>query len=272
VQNELLGDGTVTARRGGFYNNREHAWVRMLNVNVHDLLEWNRAQAPANQLFDPDDATNGGIVLFLSVVGPGSTGAIPTPRYGVRVLGSPNLNFPGPVADPTGLTVVSDQALYVEGDYNVGAAGFPKQPASLIGDTLNVLSAGWSGDATTRNDHQSRKPLAQRPAVSTTIYAAFISGVDTTTLNNYNGGLENYMRFHESWSGDTMFYRGSFVSLGTPQRNAGQWCGTGGGCNIYDPPQRNFDFDTDFQQVQNLPPLTPQVVSVRQILFTENFR
>jgi hypothetical protein len=38
------------------------------------------------------------------------------------------------------------------------------------------------------------------------------------------------------------------------------------------PPARNFDFDTDFQLVQNLPPLTPQVTSVRQILFTENFR
>jgi len=272
IVNETLTDGTLTARRGGFYNNREQAWVRMLNVNVHDLLAWNRSQAPADRLFDPDDATNGGIVLFLSVVGPGSTGAIQNPRYGVRVFGSSDLDFPSGVADPTGLTVVSDQALYVEGSYNQGAVGSPKQPAALIGDTINVLSNGWSGTASCRNDCQSRKPLAQRPAAPTTIYAAFIGGVDVTTPNNYNGGLENYMRFHETWSGQVMFYRGSFVSLGTPQRANGPWCGTGATCNIYNPPQRNFDFDTDFQAVQNLPPLTPQVVSVRQILFTENFR
>ena len=30
--------------------------------------------------------------------------------------------------------------------------------------------------------------------------------------------------------------------------------------------------DTDFQNVANLPPLTPRFVAVDQILFTENFR
>ena len=83
------------------------------------------------------------------------------------------------------------------------------------------------------------------------------------------------MRYHEAWnapSQSTCTYRGSFVSLGNAQRNNGQWCGTGTTCNIYEAPARNFDFDTDFQLVQNLPPLTPQVTSVRQILFTENFR
>jgi hypothetical protein len=44
------------------------------------------------------------------------------------------------------------------------------------------------------------------------------------------------------------------------------------GCNIYDPPSRNWDYDLNFQVVANLPPLTPRVVSVEQILFTENFR
>jgi hypothetical protein len=276
IANELLADGvTLTARRGGFYNNREHAWVRMLNVNVHDLLAWNRLQAVGNQLFPPDgDVGNGGVVLFLTVRGPGSTGAIPSPRYGVRIFGSSNLDFPSGVPDPLGLTVVSDQGMYVEGDYNTGTAAFPKQPAALMGDTINVLSNNWSNwfAGSCRNDCQSRRPLASRPATSTTVYAAYVGGVDTTTPNNYNGGLENYMRYHETWTGQTCLYRGSFVSLGNPQRNNGQWCGTGSTCNIYDPPARNFDFDTDFQLVQNLPPLTPQVTSVRQILFTENFR
>jgi len=280
IVNETLPDGvTKTARRGGFYSNREHAWVRMLNVNVHDLLAWNRAQAIGNQLFDPSGSpSNGGVVLFLSVAGPGSTGAIPSPRYGARVFGSSDLDFPSGVANPLGLTVVSDQGLYVEGNYNVGTVSKPKQPAALLGDTLNVLSNEWSNWQNVanicRNDCQSRKPLSatNRPASTTTIYSAYVAGVDTTSVGNYNGGLENYMRYHEHWTGQTCYYRGSFVSLGNAQRSNGQWCGTGTTCNIYEAPLRNFDFDTDFQQVQNLPPLTPQVTSVRQILFTENFR
>jgi hypothetical protein len=269
VRNVPLSTGAgVTARRGGFYSNRERAWVYMLNVNVRDLLAWNRAQG--GPLFDPNDESDGGIVLFLSVKGPGSAG-VGTPRYGVRLFGSPDLDFPA-AANPTGLSVVSDQAIYVEGSYNVGNALAPKQPAAIIGDAVNVLSSNWSGSAACRNDCQSRRPLASRPGVSTTIFSAFIGGVDRTTPGSYNGGFENYPRFHEDWSGQTLTYRGSFVSLGRPQHNNGAWCGTGGGCNIYNPPGRNWDFDPDFQQVQNLPPLTPRFVSVQQILFTENFR
>lgn len=276
VANQSLSSGGVTARRGGFYNNREHAWAYMLNVDLHDLLAWNRAQSAANRLFDPDDATEGGIVVFLTVDGPGSAG-VPSPRYGVRVFGSPNLDFPA-AADPTGVTVASDQAVYVEGDYNLGTgacssfAACPKAPAALMGDALNVLSNAWSGAGACRNDCQSFQPLGSRTATSTMLYTAFLAGVDRTTAGAYNGGLENYPRFHESWSGTTLTYRGSFVSLGTPRHNTGPWCGTGTGCGIYDPPARNWDYDTDFQSVANLPPLTPRFVAVDQILFTENFR
>ncbi len=304
------GSGTVsaatapwTARRGGFYNNRERNWVYMLNVNAHDLLKWNRDNGGA--LFDPNDNTEGGVVLFLSVKGPNSGGvsACTMPggnpktcsRYGVRVYGSPNLDFPAGMADPTGLTVVSDQGVYVEGDYNTGGGGFPKMPAAFMGDTINVLTnnwsgnpaaAGWAGATRCRNDCQSRWQLAARPGAATTVYAAFLAGVDTTTAGVYNGGLENYPRFHEDWGGAAFTYRGSFVSLGTPAHANGSWCSTGGSCtygsagcpsatalcNIYNPPTRAWDYDTDFQNVANLPPITPRFVTVQQIVFTENFR
>jgi hypothetical protein len=272
VANEVLGSGQVTARRGGFYNNREGQWVQMLNVNVRDLLVWNRAQPSASQLFDPDDATQGGVVLFLSVDGPGS-GIVSSPRYGVRVFGSPNLDFPGG-ADMTGISIASDQAIYVEGNYNNGTGvctfgACPKAPAALMGDTLNVLSAGWSGNVACRNDCQSRQPLASRIAASTTLNAALIGGVPATTPGNYNGGFENYPRFHERWTGRTLTYRGSFVSLGEPRHNNGGWVYGG---THYEAPARNWDYDTDFQDVAFLPPITPTFVSVEQILFTENFR
>jgi hypothetical protein len=290
-----LNNGERVYRRGGFYNNREKAWVYMLNVNLNQLLDWNRAQAPGNRLIpDPDlNDAKGGLVIYLTVKGPNSTGPLPNGRrYGVRVFGSPNLDFP-PKADPTGVTVVSDQALYVEGNYNVNVGqpgydpNFPKQPAAFMADTINVLSnnwsgrtdSGWTGGASCRNDCQSRRSLnspEERPATTTYINAAFLSFVPSTVGSNYNGGLENYPRFHEKWTNQALVYRGSFVSLGEPSRANGAWCGTGGssssGCNIYDPPQRQWNYDTDFQQLINLPPITPRVVSVEQILFTENFR
>lgn len=292
------GGGAVTFRRGGFYNNREQRWMYMLNLNLRDLLAWNRARG--GPFFDPDDTTEGGVVVFLTVKGPRSTGALdPRTRYGVRVFGSPNLDFP-PAGNPTGVTVVSDQAIYVEGDYNVNVGqpnynvNFPKQPAAFMGDTINVLSALWSGPPAAaawtslggvsgcRNDCQSRKSLTgpnERPATNSYVNAAFLGGVDDTnpsSTTGYNGGFENYPRFHERWTGFVLQYRGSFVSLGRPTRANGAWCGTGGnlttGCNIYDAPTRNWNYDTDFQNAANLPPITPSVVSVEQILFTENFR
>jgi len=274
-------------RRGGFYNWREKKWMYLLNVNVQDLLAWNMAQTASNQLFDPADRSDGGLVLFLSVKGPGSNAA--ANNYGVRIFGSPMLPFPPSIstADPTGLTIVSDQAIYVLGDFNSAATiAVGKQPAAIIGDSVNVLSNAYfstsnpAAIATTAhvNDRQSADDLDQAPRVAsaTTIHAAFLSGVDDTNpaagYSGYNGGLENYPRFHEDWSGVPFSYLGSFVSLGNPQHVDGSWCGTGNTCNIYNPPDRKWNFDADFNSAANLPPLTPRFVYVQQILFAQDFK
>lgn len=273
--------GDLDYRRGGFYNRREKKWMILLNVNVADLLDWNRRRPTSSRFFDPADTTDGGIVLYLTVLGPNSAGIN---NYGVRIFGSRNLWFPAVPSggDPTGITVASDQAIYLLGDYNRGntAAGDRvKQPAAVMGDSVNVLSENYFNNGACGNDCQSNRSLddALRDAATTTINSAFLAGVDETTSGNYNGGLENYPRFHEDWGGGRQFnYRGSFVSLGTPRHVNGAWCGTGGtnasGCNIYNPPNRNFDYDPAFNDVRNLPPLTPRFVYVQQVLFTEAFK
>jgi hypothetical protein len=129
-------------------------------------------------------------------------------------------------------------------------------------------------------DGQSALTLGNAPrnAVTSWINAAFLGGVDTTPAgfpgaSFYNGGLENYPRFHENWSGQDLNYQGSFVSLGEPQHVNGAWCGTGGApCDIYNPPNRNWNFDPAFNDAANLPPLTPRFVYVQQVLFTEDFK
>ncbi len=270
-------------RRGGFYNHREEKWMLLLNINVRDLIRWN--QQNGEPFFDTDDSSEGGIVIFATVVGPDSGRAN---NYGVRVFGSADIPLPGGIgasADPTGVTVASDQAIYVVGNFNRGpAAGGPaRQPASLIGDSVNVLSERyWRNNANCPHqfcrDGQSVQSLshADRDAQNTWINAAFLGGVENTKTGDYNGGLENYPRFHEDWTGTTLTYQGAFVSLGTPEHVVGDWCGTGGssssGCNIYNPPARAWNFDPGFNNAANLPPLTPRFVYVQQVLFTEDFK
>jgi hypothetical protein len=284
-------------RRGGFYNQREDEWMLLLNLNVRDLILWN--QQNGAPFFVTTDTSEGGLVIFASVQGPLSGGAAKN-NYGVRVFGSANLPLPGGIgvsADPTGVTVVSDQAMYVLGDFNrgqIGAGDLPRQPASLVGDSVNVLSqrywrpetfagcpAGACCSGAFCRDGQSVASLntVSRDAQSTWVNAALLGGVDTTPagfVDRYNGGLENYPRFHEDWGGTNLTYQGSFVSLGEPAHVDGPWCGTGGttasGCNIYNPPGRLWNFDPAFNDVANLPPLTPRFVYVQQVLFTEDFK
>ena len=78
----------------------------------------------------------------------------------------------------------------------------------------------------------------------------------------YGGGLENFPRFLERWTGQTLFYRGSLVSLYFPQQSTGAWGGS-----YYNPPARNWAFDLRFQDPANLPPGTPVVGNVIHTAF-----
>ncbi|HSQ01381.1 MAG TPA: hypothetical protein VL049_29520 [Candidatus Dormibacteraeota bacterium] len=263
----------------------------LLNINIRDLILWN--QQNGEPFFATDDKTEGGLVIFATVAGPNSNSG--SNNYGVRLFGSNDIPLNGGIgasADPTGVTVASDQAMYVIGDYNRGTAGGGTacQPASVIGDSINVFSGAYwrsgipnvCGAACCQDnrcrDGQSTQDLSggRRNAQTSWINAAFLGGVDDTTGSAYNGGLENYPRFHENWSGTTLNYQGSFVSLGDATHVNGAWCGTGGsnssGCNIYNPPTRAWNFDPGFNNAANLPPLTPRFVYVQQVLFTEDFK
>ncbi len=174
-------------------------------------------------------------------------------------------------SDPTGLTFVSDQAVYIQGDYNTQNW----QPASILADSLNVLSnkclnadmAIHKVSAANCNTGNGAAKIAPTP---TTINTAFLSGTDITTCNTgtncYNGGLENYPRFLEGWGGVLLTYRGSFVSTSKPVHVSGTWSS-----QLYGAPARNWDYDTRFNSAENLPPLAPRFVYLKQESFTRNF-
>jgi len=284
-------------RRGGFLNKRENKWMYLLNVNVRALIDWNGANGGV--LFPPTDATDGGLIFHLSVQGPNSNAS--ANNYGVRVFDSADLNstnnsFAPGATDPTGLTIVTDQAIYVQGNYN----SRDWTPAAIMADSVNILSQGWEVPVNGfPNDRKSTQTLASNNrdvpaadandtgncpngcssftgATSLQINTAFISGVDNTTpgggSSQYGGGLQNYPRMHEDWNDRTLNYLGSFVSLGEPRHVNGNWCCNGDSYDRYNPPTRNWSYDSRFETVQNLPPLTPKFTYVQQRMYTRFYQ
>jgi Tfp pilus assembly protein PilX len=261
-----------------------HTKIQMLNVDMRSLLGC--AKTLMGKSLNED--SEGGLVWFFTVKGPD---AAIINDYGIRVYNGRDLVTPISGETPKGLSIISDQAVYIRGNYNCGTActapDFEKPgnddqriPAAVMADTINVLSNNWSLD-----DLTSIKPITGRTATETTINAAFLAGIDITggvnglggqDLNdNTGGGLNNYPRFHENWASTVPFnYLGSLVSLSAPRKVNGIFCGSdfeNPNCNIYNPPIRNWSYDLKFNNAANLPPLTPRVLSLKQELFSRNF-
>lgn len=157
-----------------------------------------------------------------------------------------------------GMTIVSGNPVYVQGDYNTGSIasavpgatpsvqplsnsgdptkptvnGYNREPAAIVADAVNVLSNSWD-DALSGT---------VPPASPTTVNAAIVSGNVPTGNGYYSGGVENFPRFLENWSGKDFTYYGSMIQLYQSQQAIGRW----GSASVYSPPRRAWYFDTNF--------------------------
>jgi len=86
-----------------------------------------------------------------------------------------------------------------------------------------------------------------------------------TVGNNYSGGVENFPRFLEDWSGKTFTYKGSMVDMFASETATGKWVYGG---NYYNAPTRNWSFDVQFLNSTTLPPGTPSVRTIQKITWT----
>ena len=173
-----------------------------------------------------------------------------------------------------GFTVASENIVYVMGNYNADDAGFgdPHAAASVIADTASFLSKDWE-------DWRSwRWPIDpdSRPATDSYYRLAVAAGKNINFPSpawapnddpGLDGGTHNFLRYLEDWSG-TFNYRGSLVSLYYSEYATGIYkC-----CQrVYGPPTRAYAFDTDFLELDKLPPGTPRFrdvvnLGMRQIL------
>ncbi len=152
-----------------------------------------------------------------------------------------------------GLTVASENPVYTVGNYN----SVNKKPASIMADALTILSTNWT-DANSWS--------ATRTAADTKVNAAYMTGnkASGTGGNTYSGGFENLPRFLENWSNKKFTWKGSAVDLWRSAKATGTWGGS-----YYSPPDRVWDFDTDFLDPNNLPPGTPLISIVMKTSWRE---
>ena len=227
--------GTVT-NSTTFYNNREGKWVQMVNIDMKKLAGY--ANPSDSSPTYPNNLPSNGLLYVTETNIPSSY------QPGVRLVSGQQIYRTG------GVTVVTNDPIYMQGDYNTVS----KQPSSVMADAVNLLSNNWG-------DSNSSQTLSTRTPTATTVNAAFIGGITTTTTGNYNGGLENYPRLHENWNGDAskpLTITGSFVSLWNSQIATGQWIYGG---SYYTAPKRVWSYDSTFSS-GTLPPFTPWAVQM----------
>ncbi len=158
---------------------------------------------------------------------------------------------------PKGFTVATAMPMYVWGDYNASnSAGSSlgqnsttyTWPAALMADSITILSDNWNDGTTTKLPTPT----------TTTVNAAMVEGIVQSTNGIYSGGLENFLRLLENWTGVDLWYNGSIVVMFPSQYATNSWSYG----NYYDAPTRDWAFDTNYIQQAGLPPLTPQAKGV----------
>jgi hypothetical protein len=155
------------------------------------------------------------------------------------------------------LTVATPDPLYVWGNYNAPTSALgttntsATRPASFAADAVTILSPAWT-------DANSTAALSSRNPTATTVNAAILTGIVPSNGTSYSGGVENFPRFLENWSGVTFTYNGSMVAMFNSSIATGAW----GGANVYNAPSRNWAFDLNFMNATKLPPGTPEFKAV----------
>ncbi len=230
-----------------FIDGREGRRVDVFDIDMAQLFAFTNAN-PAGRV---------GVmyVTFTNVAGandPSGDGIYPI----VRLRNGATLNNP--------ITIATDRPMYVWGNYNSDLPNWV--PASVVGDAVTWLSNAWNDDDA---EHQNF-PFQRTDAAPTSMYMAILAGHSATPWDwfdgggnaPYGGGVENYPRFLERWTGVTSTYYGSLVSLSTSVFAVGQWGGA-----YYNPPVRDWHFEMRFENPEDLPPGTPVVGNVIHTAF-----
>jgi hypothetical protein len=195
-------------------------------------------------------------------------------RRALKIVDGASLNIGTSCSGTDGLTIVAENPVYIQGDYNApvddGTWGGVSVAAAVEGDAVTFLSNNWNDV----NSFAFPYNVNSRMAAPTAYRAAIISGKGIPFPSiagqaqdfGTDGGVHNFLRFLENW-GLVCHYRGSMVSFYYNRQAVGTYKGTG----VYNPPSpRDYTFDTNFTLGPAcLPPRTPSLRSVNTIGFSQ---
>jgi hypothetical protein len=244
-----------------FYDYRESATVQALQVDVglmavwmtnhnsHGGVDYGGYYYNSNLCIVDKFRSIGGLWAYNSV--PRTSSTLPA----VRV--TDGIQLPS----TKGLSVVTPMPIYVLGDYNKqwdsshvssGTNTLYTYPAALMGDAITILSGAWSDGNT------SGTGLGSRTAQNTVVNAACLEGIvqsNPSISGNYSGGVENFLRFLETWSGISSTYNGSIVVMFPSIYATNAWSYG----SYYTAPNRSWGFDYNFTQQTKLPLMMPEL-------------
>jgi len=170
----------------------------------------------------------------------------------------------GATLPANGLSVVTPDPLYIVGNWNVTNNSGQGQlqthdvsdtlPSAVFADAVTILSPAW-------NPNNSSNGISSRTAAPDTVNAAILTGIVPSNGTYYSGGVENFVRLQENWTGVSFCYNGSMVEMFQSQIANYPWPGTG---TVYNPPNRNWAYDTNFSDPTQLPPLTPKIIYINR--------
>ncbi len=226
-----------------FTDNREDKIVMPIDIDIGGLAAWSATNSSLRGVL------LGSNLSSIYIVDNRTPLTLPSSNLGaVRVKNG--LTLPA-----NGLTVATGRPLYVWGDYNTDAATkgtantSTTHPASLAADAITILSDDW----------QDTYGTSVHVAAATTVNAALLTGVVPTSPGHYSGGMENFPRFLETWTGIPFTYNGSMVKMFPSLYATNFWGGS-----YYAPPVRNWAYDANFDDPTKLPPKTPSFLQVKR--------
>jgi hypothetical protein len=281
-------------------NNRDGANQETGEYGFEDVVNPQTAAGGANGIFDTGEDVNASNSLDTygqnpryagnAGVPPGATAPLDVNARPWTVVGSylqPMSNRPvlyrralkltngglGNIVLP-GLTIASENPVYVHGDWNA-AVGFPAGAATaIICDTITLLSNNWNDRTSFLNPYN----LANRNRPANSWYRfATIAGKNNSFPNptawgapndfGTDGGAHNFLHMLEQ--GGTVNYRGSIATFFYSRQATGTYkcCNT-----VYGAPTRAFAFDVNFLTPALLPPLTPVFRDVNTLGFSQETR
>jgi len=205
-------------------------------------------------------------------------------RRALKLVNGSNISAPlGARACPgglvCGLTIVAENPVYVQGDYNANSAGGGFNDAhvasAVLADAFTFLSNSWNDVNSFSSPYDPGSRAANFNGVTNGWYRVAVlagKGPGFPWVNGTNndfgsdGGVHNFLRYIESWGGETLNYRGSLVSMFYNRQAVGVYkCCT----TVYSPPTRAYNFDTEFLDPAKLPPRTPMFRDINTTGFTQ---